>query len=158
MVQDFEEIYNLYFKDVYRYVFSICKNANIAEEVTQETFFKALKSINSFNGSCKISVWLCQIARNTYYTLYQKEKKLVSLPDENTMAFDDVESKFFDKDTANRLHVLLHNLKEPYKEVFTLRVFGDLSFSKIGELFGKSDSWARVVFYRAKTQLKEDIE
>jgi RNA polymerase sigma-70 factor (ECF subfamily) len=158
MVQDFEEIYNLYFKDVYRYVFSVCKNANIAEEVTQETFFKALKSINSFNGSCKISVWLCQIARNTYYTLYQKEKKLVSLPDENTMAFDDVESNFFDKETANLLHVLLHNLNEPYKEVFTLRVFGDLSFSKIGELFGKSDSWARVVFYRAKTQLKEDIE
>jgi RNA polymerase sigma-70 factor (ECF subfamily) len=158
MVQDFEEIYNLYFKDVYRYVFSICKNANIAEEVTQETFFKALKSIKSFNGSCKLSVWLCQIARNTYFTLYQKEKKLVSLPDDNTISTDDVESKFFDKDTANRLHVLLHNLKEPYKEVFTLRVFGDLSFSKIGELFGKSDNWARVVFYRAKTQLKEDIE
>lgn len=156
-MQDFDNIYNLYFKDVYKYILSISKNETIAEEVTQETFFKAMKSIKDFNGSCKIYVWLCQIAKNTYYTLYQKEKRFVPILDENTLSSDDLESSFFDKDTAKRLHILLHNLKEPYKEVFTLRTFGELPFTQIGELFGKTDSWARVIYYRAKSQLKEDI-
>lgn len=157
-MKGFDDIYNLYFKDVYKYILALSKNETIAEEVTQETFFKAMKSIKEYKGSCKLYVWLCQIAKNTYYTLYQKEKRLVPMLNEDAFTIDNVESRFFDKDTAKRLHILLHNLKEPYKEVFTLRVFGELPFAQIGELFEKSDSWARVIFYRAKAKLKEEIE
>lgn len=157
-MQNFDEIYKCYFKDVYKYILSISRNETITEEVTQETFFKAMKNMNQFNGSCKLYVWLCQIAKNTYYTRYKKEQRFVSMPEDHILAADDIENRFFDEDTAKRLHILLHKMKEPYKEVFTLRVFGELSFAQIGELFGKSDSWARVIFYRAKSQLKEDVK
>ena len=131
-------------------------NEAAAEEITQETFFKAMQHINKFNGSCKLYVWLCQIAKNTYFTLYKKKKSVVSdldtyIPD---ISFN-LETDYLDKDTAKRLHIKLHNLSEPYKEVFTLRVFGELPFSQIGELFGKTDSWARLIYYRAKKQLQE---
>jgi RNA polymerase sigma-70 factor (ECF subfamily) len=140
-------------------VLTICRNGAIAEEVTQETFFKAMRHINQFNGSCKLYVWLCQIAKNTYFSLSNKQKWIspdidVDFPDTTS----DLERDYLDKDTARRLHVLLHNLNEPYKEVFTLRVFGELPFSQIGELFEKTDSWARLIFYRAKKQLQEAMK
>jgi len=158
-VRDFEKIYTEYFSDVYKYVLTICRNGAIAEEVTQETFFKAMRHINQFNGSCKLYVWLCQIAKNTYFSLSNKQKWIspdidVDFPDTTS----DLERDYLDKDTARRLHVLLHNLNEPYKEVFTLRVFGELPFSQIGELFEKTDSWARLIFYRAKKQLQEAMK
>jgi RNA polymerase sigma-70 factor (ECF subfamily) len=129
---------------------------SFAEEITQETFFKAMQHIDKFNGSCKLYVWLCQIAKNTYFTLYKKKKCIVSDLDTdipNTLL--NLETDYLDKDMAKRLHIKLHNLSEPYKEVFTLRVFGELSFSQIGELFEKTDSWARLIYYRAKKQLQE---
>ena len=156
---DFDEIYREYFSDVYKYVLSLSRNEAIAEEVTQETFFKAMRHIDQFNGTCKLYVWLCQIAKNTYFSFYQKQKRTVS-----DMGIDfsdtapDIETDYLEKDAARRLHVWLHNLEEPYKEVFTLRVFGELPFSQIGELFGKTDSWARLVFYRAKKQLQEAMK
>jgi RNA polymerase sigma-70 factor (ECF subfamily) len=158
-VTNFEEVYTEHFFDVYKYVLSVCRNESIAEEVTQETFFKAMRHIDQFNGSCKLFVWLCQIAKNTYFSLLQKQKRMapeedVDIPD---MAFD-LEKNYCDKETATRLHVLLHNIDEPYKEVFTLRVFGELPFSQIGSLFGKTDSWARLIFYRAKKQLQEAMK
>ncbi|WP_347491023.1 RNA polymerase sigma factor [Desulfoscipio sp. XC116] len=153
---DFGEIYSEYFSNVYKYVLSLCMDEAVAEEITQETFFKAMQHINKFNGSCKLYVWLCQIAKNTYFTLYKKKKRIVldldaDIPD----TLLNLETDYLDKDTAKRLHIELHNLSEPYKEVFTLRVFGELPFSQIGELFGKTDSWARLIYYRAKKQLQE---
>jgi len=155
-VADFGEIYSEYFSDVYKYVLSLCMDEAIAEEITQETFFKAMQHIDKFNGSCKLYVWLCQIAKNTYFTFHKKKKHIASdldtgIPD---ISFN-LETDYLDKDTAKRLHIELHHLVEPYKEVFTLRVFGELPFSQIGELFGKTDSWARLIFYRAKKQLQE---
>lgn len=156
---DFGEIYEEYFSDVYKYVISLCRNEAIAEEVTQETFFKAMVQIDKFNGSCKLHVWLCQIAKNTYFSLYNKQKRIVSDIDINQPdTAINLESDYFDKDTAKRLHFILHGLDEPYKEVFTLRVFGELPFAQIGDLFGKTDSWARLVFYRAKKQLQEEMK
>jgi RNA polymerase sigma-70 factor (ECF subfamily) len=131
-------------------------NEVVAEEITQETFFKAMQYIDEFNGSCKLYVWLCQIAKNTYFTLYKNKKRIVSDLDTDMPDISiNLEVNYQDKDTAKRLHIELHNLSEPSKEVFTLRVFGELSFSQIGELFGKTDSWARLIFYRAKKQLQE---
>jgi len=159
MALDFEQVYKEHFTDVYKYVLSLSRNATVAEEVTQETFFKALQKIDQFNGSCKLYVWLCQIAKNTYFTLHQKQRRHIRSDD--TVLSDialDIEKDYFDKDAVKRLHILLHNLNEPYKEVFTLRTFGELPFSQIGELFDKTDSWARLIFYRAKKQLQEGLE
>lgn len=156
---DFENIYTEYFSDVYKYVLSLCRNEATAEEITQETFFKAMRHIDKFNGNCKLYVWLCQIAKNTYFKFTAKRKRI--LPEMDTDTPDpvlDVETAYLDREDARTLHILLHNLNEPYKEVFTLRVFGELPFSQIGELFGKTDSWARLTFYRAKKQLQEAMK
>lgn len=156
---NFEEIYTEYFSDVYKYVLSLCRNETIAEDVTQETFFKAMRHIDQFNGSCKLYVWLCQIAKNTYFTLLKKQKKSISRIDTNYPDIViDLEKDCLDKESVKQLHVLIHNLNEPYKEVFTLRTFGKLPFLQIGELFGKTDSWARLVFYRTKKQLQEEMK
>ncbi len=153
---DLDDIYIEYFEDVYKYVLSLCRNETIAEEITQETFFKALKSINDFSGNCKLRVWLCQIAKNTYFSFSKKEKKYCCDFDEES-GTEDFEQKLINSQSAFEIHKLLHILQEPYKEVFTLRVFGELSFSQIGELFEKTESWARVTYHRAKLKLKEDL-
>lgn len=157
---DFETIYSEHFHSVYKYVISLCQNEAVAEDVTQETFYKAMESLDKFNGNCKIFVWLCQIAKNTYFTLYKKQKSLVSESDFDLSAqtVSDFESKYLDNETSKSLHLLLHEMNEPHKEVFTLRVFGELQFSQIGEIFGKTDSWARLVFYRAKNELRRKLD
>ena len=159
---DFGEIYTKYFSDVYKYVLTLCRNEAVAEEVTQETFFKAMQHIDLFNGSCRLYVWLCQIAKNTYFSLARKWKLVTPAAEDADTDFADIsidiENDYYDKEAARRLHVLIHNLNEPYKEVFTLRVFGHLPFSQLGELFGKTDSWARLIFYRAKKKLQEAMK
>jgi RNA polymerase sigma-70 factor (ECF subfamily) len=155
-MQDFEEIYSEYFDDVYRYVYSLCKNSSIAEEITQDTFFKALKSIDSFKGKCKLRVWLCQIAKNTYYTFCNKEKRFTAYKSYEHYEDSDFGVCLIKQEEALDIHKAIHQLKEPYKEVFSLRTFGELSFSKIGEIFEKTEGWARVTYHRAKVKLKED--
>lgn len=154
---EFEQIYSEYFDDVYKYVYSLCRNSSIAEEVTQDTFFKALKSIDSYKGECKLGVWLCQIAKNTYFTYCSKQKRLMTCDSVEPEQACDFESSFINQEDSFEIHKALHNLEEPYKEVFSLRIFGELSFQKIGELFGKTEGWARVTYHRAKIKLKESL-
>lgn len=157
-VTEFEEIYSEYFKDVYRYVLCLSKNESIAEDITQETFFKALKNIDSFKGNCKMSVWLCQIAKNSYFSYLKKKQNNFESVEDIADVFDSgFEQILVDDESVFEIHKILHNLEEPYKEVFTLRFFGDLSFSKIAELFGKTESWARVTYHRARIKLKEKL-
>jgi RNA polymerase sigma-70 factor (ECF subfamily) len=157
-VTEFEEIYSEYFKDVYRYVLCLSKNESIAEDITQETFFKALKNIDGFKGNCKMSVWLCQIAKNSYFSyLKKKQNNFESVEDIADVSDSGFEQILVDDESVFEIHKILHNLEEPYKEVFTLRFFGDLSFSKIAELFGKTESWARVTYHRARIKLKEKL-
>lgn len=153
----FEEVYNLYFRDVYRYALGLTRDEHIAEEITQETFFKALKSIDQFDGKCKLYVWLCQIAKNTYFTLLKKEKKTADASEFEDTG-ESIEESLLDQDSAFRIHRVLHRLEEPYKEVFSLRTFGELSFRQIGELFGKTESWARVTYHRARLKIKEELQ
>ncbi|RUS57004.1 DNA-directed RNA polymerase subunit sigma [Kurthia sp. 3B1D] len=150
---NFEQIYRLYFRDVYAFMLSLSRNETIAEEITQQTFFKALQNIDQYKQKCKMSVWLCQIAKNTYFTYLEKQKRLHPELEERQ---DDksVEQDLMKKENAFYLHQLLHDLEEPYKEVFTLRIFGELPFLQIGLLFGKTESWARVTFYRAKKKIQ----
>ena len=153
---DFEKVYVEYFSDVYKYVLSLCHDQTMAEDITQETFLKAIKNIHHFKGECKLRVWLCHIAKNTYFTAYKKKKDFLQLSDEISM--ESFESKLLNKEKAFEIHKALHSMEEPYKEVFNLRLFGELSFTQIGELFGKSESWARVTFHRAKLKLKEELK
>ena len=155
-VTEFEEVYRLYFRDVYKYALSLTGDENIAEELTQETFFKALRTIDQFDGRCKIYVWLCQIAKNTYFTQYQRAVKAQQLWPE-LQESGSMEETLENRETAFQIHKVLHRLPEPYKEVFSLRTFGELSFKQIGELFGKTESWARVTYHRAKIKIKEEL-
>ena len=158
---DIERVYEEHFITVYRYVLLLSRNQHIAEEVTQETFFKALKSAGSFRGDCSLSVWLCQIAKNTYLKHLEKTKRTDGLKEKlkgGAPADEGPEPALMKKETSKRIHQVLHDMDEPYKEVFSLRTFGELSFSDIAELFGKSENWARVTYFRAKAKIKEALE
>ena len=156
---DFQQVYELYFRDVHRYALSLCRNEALAEEITQETFYKALQNIDGFDGRCKIFVWLCQIAKNTYLSLRRKEKFLETEADLVLLSSEDnLEDGLSDGETAFVIHKVLHSLEEPYKEVFSLRTLGELSFQQIGVLFGKTESWARVTYHRAKLKIKEELK
>ena len=156
---DFDFIYQTYFKDVFLYLRGISNSESVAEEIAQETFAKALRALDRFDGRKDIRAWLFTIAKNTYFTYCRRQKIFVESETDNIAAaqFDFI-SRTEDEETAFRIHQFLHDMKEPYKEVFSLRVFGELSFEKIARLFNKSPSWARVVFYRAKVQIKEYME
>ena len=154
---DFEDIYNTYVNDVYHYVLSLCRNSYIAEDVTSETFLKAINNVNRFRGDCSLRVWLCQIAKNTYYNFQKQKKYIIDTPDDISSE-DDFELRLIDKTLAFEIHKILRNLDEPYKDVFSLRIFAELSFQEIGELYKKSDGWARVSYHRAKNKIKETIE
>jgi RNA polymerase sigma-70 factor (ECF subfamily) len=157
-----EELYRTYFDIVYRYIRSISQDGSLAEEVTQETFFKALEKIDQFRGDCDVRVWLCQIAKNTLYDHLKKQKKQL-LGDEKLEKAESaggelLEEKLAQRSQAMEIHKVLHRLSEPYKEVFSLRTFGELTFREIGMLFGKSENWARVTYYRARVKIREELE
>lgn len=156
---DIRELYETYFSTVYKYIFSISRDVHIAEDVTQETFFKALKHADGFRGDCKLSVWLIQIAKNCYMDELRKRKRILSAEEmEGTVSLEDLSVSYIEKEKALSVHRKLHQLKEPYKEVVSLRIFGELSFKEIGEIFGKSENWARVTYHRGKTRIKEELE
>ena len=157
-VTDFEQVYTQYFGGVYQYLMSLCRSEALAQELTQETFFKAMRQIEGFKGECKLYVWLCQIAKNTYFSYLRKEKRCEA-PEEVPEQADEagLEEAVVQSDTAFSVHRALHAMPEPYKEVLTLRIFGELSFAQIGELFGKTESWARVTYHRGKIKLKETL-
>ncbi len=159
---EFESIYNEYFKDVYLFLLGISGDEQIAEEITEETFFKALKAIHRFLGECDIRVWLCQIAKNEFY-MYLRRIKQYDVADFSELeieekSFVNIEQQLIDSEMSLKIHKVLHELPEPYKEVFQLRVFGELSFDKIGEIFGKSANWACVTFHRARQKIQKELE
>lgn len=156
----FEELYKKYFHDVFLFSKSLCKEDNLAEELTQDTFFKALKSLNKFKGDCDVRVWLCQIAKYTYYDFCRKNKirDYEEIPENTKATGVSIETALENSATAEMIHKILHDMKEPYKEVFTLRVFGELSFRQIANLFGKTENWATVTFYRAKLKIVNQIQ
>ena len=157
--EQFDEIYQNYFEPVYRYVLSLSGDTHVAEEITQETFFKALRSLESFRGDCSVKSWLCTIAKNLWFS-EQRKKKVKSIDDISSFPDPDIspEESIVRQDENMHIHRLLHRLDEPYREVFTLRTLGQLSFRDIGELFGKSENWACVVYHRAKARLRNEME
>lgn len=151
----FDEIYNEYANVVFKYLMSLTMDPDLSEELTQETFYKAFGSLDRFDGKYKMSTWLCQIAKNSYFSYHKKEKRKHSLvPDEQATSTINIEDEFIKAHNAISLHRIIRTLEEPYKEVFYLRFFGELSYQQISEILGKSESWARVTFYRAKEKIR----
>ncbi len=157
---EFEEVYQRYFRDVYRFTLGLTQDRALAEEIVQDTFFRALKSLDRFDGSKDIRAWLFTIARNAYYSYCRAHKRTLSQEDLPLDLPDNIriEERIEDEESAFAIHQFLHAMEEPYKEVFSLRVFGELPYEKIGRLFGRNANWARVTFYRAKVQIIEHME
>lgn len=159
---EFEQIYKTYFKSVYLYIMQLSGNEHIAEEITSETFFKAINSIDDFRGDCDMRVWLCQIAKNTYYSYLKKNKKVVSIDEPDLENISDSEdhvcSQICDREDARQIRRIMHTLSDPYKEVFMWRVFGELSFKDIGDIYGKTDNWACVTYHRAVKMIQSRLE
>lgn len=154
-----EQIYREHAQTVYRFLLAQCHDAALAEELTQETFYQAVRSIERFDGSCKLSVWLCQIAKHLWYQYLRKHKREAAADDS---VFDRPTASAEEETVSGEGHMDLlrqiHNLPEPAREVMYLRAFGGLSFRQIGDVLGKSETWARVTFYRSKERLKGGLE
>ena len=155
LIENFDDIYRNYFSQVYFYVLDLCGSPDTAEEITQESFFRVLKKIDTFRGECSLKTWICQIAKNTYFNYCKKKKPEDAELDEKTTCTGDIESEFAEKETALDVHRALHDLSDPYREVFWMRTFGNLSFKEIGNIHKKTESWARVTYHRARLMLKE---
>ena len=156
-------LYEANYMRVYSYVMTLARNKDAAEDITQETFFRAMTSERSFRGESDEFTWLCSIAKHLFIDETRKasritdelaEDGLESLPDSGSEPWRNAD----DADSSFRVHVALHSIEEPYREVFELRVFGELSFRQIGTIFGKTENWARVTYHRAKLKVTERME
>ena len=152
-----EKLFQENAKLLYNYLYSLCRNESLAEELTQETFYKACLSINRYNEACKFSTWLCQIGKHTYYQYLDKHKHIAPTEITDELSFTEISAE---RQALSRFELLdilkhLHTLPEEMREVIYLRSMGDLSFREIGVIMGKSENWARVTYFRAKTKLIE---
>lgn len=152
-----DELYRENAKIVFHYLYSMCKDEQLTEDLVQETFLQAYKSLERFNGSCKISTWLCQIAKHLLYQYWNKHGKQELIPIDDKLPIENN----MEQQVLNRIELVdvlrdLHNLPEQMREVMYLRALGDLSYKEIGEIMGKSENWARVTFYRAKEALLKE--
>ena len=159
-MQNMEEIYKEYSTTVYKYLFCLTQNKDISEELTQETFALAVEDIKRFRGECKLSVWLCQIAKHLWYKELKKKKKNVNISFEeikDTVLDDEsLEETICEKEEKLKLFKDMQKLDEKSREVMYLRMVGNLSYEEIGEVLGKTANWTRVTFYRDKQKIREE--
>lgn len=156
---DYDKLYNSYYMQVYSYAVSLAQNRELAEDITQNTFYKAVSTKSQFKGKSNELTWLCSIAKNLYYDEMRNSQRISDIGEISELPSDEnVERAVADSDMAFRIHLVLHRLDEPYKEVFQLRVFGELSFAQIAAIFGKTETWARVTYHRAKLKIQERMD
>jgi len=151
-MEAFEKMCHQEYETVRKFLLRLSGSAELAEELTQETFYQAMRKWKTFRSQCAVSTWLCGIAKNLFYT-YCRRPKSVSIDEAPEKSGEDFVDTLLDKEQRLRAHRLLHSLPEPYKEVVTLRTFGELSHQEIGALFGKPERWARVTYYRGRQML-----
>lgn len=160
-MQDMNEIYNKYSSIVYKYVFCLTDSEDITEEIVQETFLVAVKDINKFRGDCKISTWLCQISKYIWYKKLKKSKKKQEISLDNLedalILEESIEENIIDKEGQIQLFKKIQALDEDTRSVMYLRIFGNLDYSEIADIMNKTQNWARVIFFRGKQKLKEEI-
>ena len=153
-----EKLYETCYMRVFSYAMTLAGERTQAEEITQETFFRAFSRQSEFRGESDEVTWLCAIAKNYWLDEKRRGKKTEAMPEEMTDEGKGVEQAAVDRDTSFRIHMALHGLEEPYREVFELRVFGELSFREIGVIFAKTENWARVTYHRARLKLQERMD
>ena len=154
---EYEQLYNAYYMKVYSFVMTLAKNQDLSEEITQKTFFKAFATGKKHRGDSSEFTWLRAIAKNLFIDEQRARAKFAE-HDLDAPCQTNIEKSLIDADTAFHLHKILHTLEEPYKEVFQLRVFGELSFQKLGLIFEKTENWARVTYHRARLKIQERME
>ena len=156
-MQDIKQIYEEYFETVNKYLFCLTHDNDISEELTQETFYKAVQKINTYKGKCKMSVWLCQIAKNLWYDQCRKNKKVINIEENlfDAQAPESTESQVISNDEKISLYKKMQKIDEKTREVIYLRITGELSFKEIATILNKTENWARITFYRGKSKLKE---
>lgn len=154
-MQNIEEIYKEHSNAVYKYLFCLTGSEDLSEELTQETFAIAVKEIKKFKGNCKVSVWLCQIAKHLWYKELKKKKNISIEEIGNLQETETVEDFIFRKEDKIKLFKDIQKLDEKSRELIYLRMVGNLDFTEIGEILGKTPNWARVNFYRAKQKIRE---
>lgn len=153
-MEDMREVYQQHARTVYKFLLAQCHDSDLAEELTQEAFYQAVRSVDRFDGSCKVSVWLCQIAKHLWLQHLQKRKREVppeSFPEPPGPSAEEV---VLEREGRMDLLRQIHGLPEPQREVVYLRAFGALSFREIGDVLGRTETWARVTFYRSKEKLR----
>ena len=153
-----EKLYEAYYMRVFSYAMTLAKDRSHAEEITQETFFRAFSRKAGFRGDADEATWLCAIAKNLFLDERRRQGKNEPIPEEIPDGKKSVEQTAVDRDATFRIHMALHALEEPYREVFELRVCGELSFREVGLIFGKTENWARVTYHRARLKLQERME
>lgn len=157
-MESFEDVYRKYIKEVYYFLRKLSESEEVAEELTQQTFAIAFEKLETFRGECKLSVWLCQIAKHEYYAWVKRQKRYTNeWKEEQATGKNDMLKDVIDQEDGKQIRKILHDLQEPYKEVFMLRTMGEVSYKDIGQLFSKSESWARVTYYRAKKLIVEKM-
>lgn len=159
ILDNIEKAYTQHAQYVYRYLLSLCHNEDLAEELTQETFFRAMGTMDHYDGSCKLPVWLCQIAKRLWRQWLDKSsrQKQVELTEE-VPGFDSLEKAAVLSMEKRALYQAIHLLPEPMRELVHMRLTGEFSFAEIGQILGKSENWARTTFYRAKQKIIEEME
>ena len=154
-----EKLYEAFYMKVYSYVMTLAKDHDDAMEITQETFFKAISTEKGFRGESDSYTWLCAIAKNLFIDECRRKGRF---EDAALEEYEDTgksfEASLMDSETSMRVHRILHSLDEPYKEVFQLRVFGELSVKEIGSIFGKTETWARVTYHRGRIMIQERMD
>ena len=154
-MEDMDAVYREHAKTVYKFLLSQCHDPHLAEELTQETFYQAVKSIDRFNGSCRLSVWLCQIGKHLWYQHLRKtQHEVPANEDVFQLPLPSAEEEVLSNTGQLELLKQIHALPDPGREVVYLRAFGGLTFREIGDVLGKTETWARVTFYRSKERLK----
>lgn len=157
--QKMDEIYRENAAMVYRYLSGLTQDGGLAEELTQETFFQAVKGIDRFRGDCKISVWLCGIAKNLWYKELEKRKRRRTVELDDTIPSpESVENKSLSRLKQTEVFRQMHHLDDATREVMYLRLAGDLPFSEIAAIVGKTENWARVTYYRGKQKIMEGMK
>lgn len=154
-----EKLYEAFYMKVFSYVMTLTSDREDAKEITQETFFRAISTEHSFKGESDSYTWLCAIAKNLFIDEKRRHSRFEQVElEEQQDTGKSFEKSLMDSDTSIRVHRVLHEMEEPYKEVFQLRIFGELSFKEIGSIFGKTETWARVTYHRARIMIKERME
>lgn len=155
-----EKLYEAFYMKVFSYVMTLTSDRDEAREITQETFFRAISTERAFRGESESYTWLCSIAKNHFIDEKRRGARFTeeAPAEEQADTGKSIEERLTDSEYSIRIHRILHAMEEPYKEVFQLRVFGELSFKEIGSIFAKTETWARVTYHRARMMIKERMD